>query len=130
MRMQHRVVIVFAERYGASLDVVAAQSHVWLVASPENSLAAEEFWLRRPGGLGELTSGVTTFQRTKESDEFALDAVLELVEDHHGEFSAESPVQELLIVGLDSDTECEETLKQWGYDVVEIRDCGLVARRR
>ena len=129
MTIHHRVAIVFEEHAHALLSTLAARCHVWLVESDENRKAAQDFWQRSKPVEDELTSGVTTFTRQVRSPEGALEVVLELVEDHHGEFAHDPRVDEVLVVGIEATEAVLGVLSEWGYDRIDSHPQGLLAKR-
>ncbi len=129
MTKHHRVAVVFDEHAGAWLAALAARCHVWLVASEENQKAAQDGWQTAGPVADDLASGVTTFTREAQRADEALASVLELVEDHHGEFAHDPPVDEILVVGLEPTDAVSSVLRDWGYTSIHIDAEGLSARR-
>ena len=129
MTKRHRVAIVFAEHARTLLPALACRCHVWLVDSEENQEAAQAYWRGAKPVDDELASGVTTFTRKTAAPEEALDIVLELVEDHHGEFAHVPPVDEVLVVGLEPTDAVLAVLRGWGYGRIDLDADGLLARR-
>lgn len=129
MTRHHRVAIVFDEHARAQLSTLARRCPVWAVDSNENQAAAQDFWRQCGPTEDELAFGVTTFTRTQEAPEDALAVVLELVEDHHGEFAQDPPVDEVLVVGLEPTEALLGVLNEWGYGQIGSHPEGLVARR-
>ena len=129
MTRHHRVAIVFDEHARTLLSALARRCHVWLVDSDENQKAAQDFWQQAEPVEDELASGVTTFTHKQQVPEEALAAVLELVEDHHGEFAHDPPVDEVIVVGLEPTEALLGVLNEWGYDRLDSHPEGLLARR-
>lgn len=129
MTKRRRVAVVFDQSFQASASSLAERCHVWLVDSAENAGAAQTYWRQNTPGSGDSTSGVTTFVRTHEPPHEALDAVLELVEDHHGQLAQDPPLNELLVIGLESTERVRCVLEEWGYSEVRTTDQGLLATR-
>ncbi len=129
MTRHHRVAIVFDEHARAQLSTLARRCHVWVVDSGENQMAAQDFWRQGGPAEDELAFGVTTFTRSQQDPEDALAVVLELVEDHHGEFAHDPPVDEVLVVGLKPTEALLGVLNEWGYCQIDSCPEGLLARR-
>lgn len=119
MRLLDRVAVVFDPTFAAALPALLDTCHVWLVDSPENTAAARRHWAEHPRKPGEpadlLATELSTFKQMGPTPEAALDAVLELVEDHHGEFSGGPEVREVLIAGTPVTDGMAATLDEWGY---------------
>jgi len=126
----HRVSVVFDKDFGSALTELAERSHVWLVDSPANSRAAAEVEHRRKVGADALEEGVTVFRAPAGPPPVALDALLELIEDHHGEYAHDPPVDEILVIGLTPNEQLHAVLGEWGYFVASLSGSGLLARRR
>ena len=129
MTKHHRVAIVFDEHASSLVRAIADRCHVWLVESEENMKAAQTCWARANPVDNKLVSGVTTFVRGSELPEKALEMVLELVEDHHGEFAHDPPVSEVLVVGFEPTDEMLEVLREWGFTEFQSSAEGLVGKR-
>ncbi len=120
---------MFDEQASRLLPPLAERCHVWLVDSEENTKAAQDYWKRSNLGEQGLAPGVTTFARKAEFPEEALDSVLELVEDHHGEWAQDPPVDEVLVVGLPSTDAVLEVLREWGFTEAQSSAEGVTGRR-
>lgn len=129
MLKHHRVALVFDPNASTLLSTLADRCHVWLVDSNENQKAAQACWQRAEPLDDELAAGVTTFTRKAQKPHEALEALLDLVEDHHGELAHDPPVHELLIVGLDPSEAVLAVLKEWGYDRFDTHPEGFLAKR-
>ncbi len=129
MTEHHRVAIVIDEHASVLLPTLVDRCHVWLVDSEENTKAAEYYWAQANTLEDELTCGVTTFARQADLPEQLLDIALELVEDHHGEFSHDPSVDEVLVIGAKSTDAVLAVLRGWGYTEIRSEAEGLVARR-
>jgi hypothetical protein len=129
MTNRHRVAIVIDERASMLLPALVGRCHVWLVDSKENTKAAEDYWAQSKGVEDELAFGVTTFTRQADLPEQLLDMALELVEDHHGEFAHDPPVDEVLVIGAKSTNAVFAVLRDWGYTEIQSEAEGLVAQK-
>ena len=129
MTKHHLVAIVFDEHASVGLSALADRCHVWLVESEENQKAAQSYWARANPVDDELASGVTIFARGAELLEQALEMALELVEDHHGEFAHDPPVNEVLVVGSEPTDALLGVLREWGFTEIQSSAEGLVGKR-
>ncbi len=129
MSRHHRVVVVFDEDAARDLPRLADEHHVWIVASERNVDAARSYGARGNAAGDALASGVSVFTRVERDPGRALEAVLELVEDHHGEFAHEPPVDEVVVVGLERSPPVTAVLEEWGYGELEPLGEGFLARR-
>ena len=117
------------EHASTLLLALADRCHVWLVDSEENTKAAQDYWARAKTVEDQLASGVTTFVRRAALPEEALAMVLELVEDHHGEFAHDPPVDEVLVVGAEPTDAVFGVLREWGFTEIQSNAEGLVGKR-
>lgn len=129
MTPHHRVAIVFEQGFQTSLPSLSGRCHVWLVDSAENAEAAQEYWRQNAIESDGLTAGVTTFARVHSPPHEALDAVLELVEDHHGQLVQTPPLDQVLVIGLDATERVRAVLEDWGFSDIKTTDEGLLGTR-
>ena len=127
-RTEHRVAIVLDPNYGERIIELARECHVWLVSSASNYAAAQALWQSDPDNSFSLDEGVTTFSPS-ETPQASFVAVLELVEDHHGEGSHDPPVSVLDVIGLEPSAAAIDELDLYEYRHIEPSKNGFVARR-
>ena len=130
MILHHWVAVVFDEDARNFLTSLAQRCHVWLVASDKNTDSARLYWDRAAPVEDALASGVTVFERKEGQPAAALATVLELIEDHHGEFAHDPPLNEVLIVGLEPRDAVLAVLCEWGYVDITAVPLGILATRR
>jgi len=117
-----RVTIIFDEEFAGSLGSrLTSHSHAWLVASIENQRIAGEYWNANDE---ESRHRLTTFEVSTE-----LETVLELLDDHYGEFTAHPAIDEILVIGLNNVHSLTPTLAAWDYPVVQQLSEGLLFGR-
>lgn len=114
-----RVAVVFTQVSGGDLCCFAGYEHVWLLNTPDNIETARWYWSEQAAGRAPppLARTLTTFRLPGPTVEVALDAVLEMLEEHHGEFAEGPMVREVLLVGIEPTAAMLETLSGWDYSV-------------
>jgi hypothetical protein len=91
------VAIVFDAAFGSRLFELAARMPVWIVDTPPN-LAAVDQW--RPHPAQSEAEGVTTFKvDPKETAEAWCADILYMVDLHHGEYSHDPPYSAIEVIG-------------------------------
>ncbi len=121
------VAVVFQSDARTLIPELARRCAVWVVDSAENRQGANDYWLRVRQVDEAMAARVTTFVRTDAASDQALDVVLELVEDHHGQFAQDPPVDEVLVIGLVPTQAVIAVLREWGYDQIETEGLDLKA---
>jgi hypothetical protein len=127
---QHSVTIVVDRAFGAKLDELSEQMHVWIVDTPENRSAATRVWARS-NGQSALENGVTTFEADlNTTPEQNAAAILPVVEEHHGVERHDPPCTRIEVFGARLESGVRSTFETWGYTDVSARPGGFVARKR
>ena len=129
MKPPHQVVIAFDADIGDAIFDLAKAYHVWLVDTPPNRQRAMRIWSVNRADARSMLFGVTLFARPARDEAQALSKVIELVEDHHGIFAQDPPVDRLLVTGLSPTAEVLSTLNEWGYTRVEKVNDGIQASK-
>lgn len=122
--MSYCVAVVFQSDARTLIPELASRCPVWVVDSAENREGANDYWRQVDEAMA---ARVTTFVRTDAASDQALDVVLELVEDHHGQFAQDPPVDEVLVIGLVPTQAVLAVLCEWGYDQIETEGFDLKA---
>ena len=130
MQTEHRVAIVLDESFGKRLLLLAQRLHVWAVESPANAEAANTF-LKMDVSLPSepLERGITTFMAQGSSRCETLVAVLEDVDEHHGEYAHSPPWTVLEVYGLDETDADRVGFAEYGITQVIRTEFGLEVRR-
>lgn len=96
----YRVVLVVDEHFGRALLDVARNAYVWIVQSPDNDPWAKSAWENLPALEDPLVRGVTSFERYKtESTESLIVRILDMIDEHHGEFAHDPEWSEIDVIG-------------------------------
>ncbi len=75
-----------------------------------------------------LEEGVTTFSPSATA-QASFVAVIDLVEQHHGEYSHDPPVSIIEVIGFEPSAVAVDELDAYGFHHVEPSNNGFVARR-
>jgi hypothetical protein len=124
MASLHKIALVFDPSFGGRLSPLAQRLHVWIIRSPINELAVQEYARNAKADDDEdaLSSGVTMF------DHGQLDGrLLESVWDHHGEFSHEPPLSEIHVIGTRPTKSALDALAGFGFKVDAEQSDGFIA---
>jgi hypothetical protein len=123
---RYRVGIVVHPDYGEHLRTLAARMHVWVADTPVNRAVAERLWAERPTYSAE--AGVTTFRVDAGAESHVWAAsVLGAIQDHHGEYSHDPPVDAVEIHGAVLTGELRAALAAHGFTQVEQTGDALLA---
>ena len=94
----YKVRVVVDPAFGERLASLPAGEPVWVIDSPLNMPVAHRFWRERKDE-NHLT-GISTFKPgANASSEEEIIRMLDTLEDHHGEYSADPPYSILEIIG-------------------------------
>lgn len=126
----YRIALVVDEVFGSKLLELAQAMYVWLIESAENCRWAELTWQRSPTGGDPLARGVTTFRRQDGED---LDALiirlLDMIDEHHGEFAHDPEWSEIDVVGAIPSSAVVEAAAAYGVDRCETVPGGFRLHR-
>ena len=121
--------IVVDPVFGERLASLPPRQPVWIVDSPQNTPVVHRLWRERPGE--SHLEGVTTFKPGRnQSAEGGLMGILDTVDLHHGEYSADPPYSLLDVVGCCATEEVRAVLKEIGFFVAELTKDGFRACKR
>ena len=96
----YRIALVVDELFGSKVLALSQGAYVWLVESAENRRWAGLAWQRSQPDEDPLLRGVTTFERHPGEDLDALIVrVLEMIDEHHGEFAHDPEWSEIEVLG-------------------------------
>src|SRR3954463_12317750 len=89
--------IVVDPAFGERLATVPVGEPVWIIESALNTPVAHRLWAERPK---DYRDGITTSVADADSvPESELIRILDTVDEHHGEYSAEPPYSLLDVIG-------------------------------
>lgn len=124
----HRVAIVVGPGFAARVRRIAADLHVWAIRTPEYLRAADEERRSSPGY--SLERGVTLFGADKPSPEEEVISIFGTVQEHHGEYSHDPPLDEVEVLGAKPTPEVQAELSAFGFTDIVPAERGFVALRR
>jgi hypothetical protein len=124
----NKVALVLDPNFGEKLELLAYQSHVWIIDTPHNQAIAIKYWHTHPHDKTE--TGITTFKFStdKTLEELCL-GMLDTIDLHHGEYSSNPPYSNLEIVGLPKSEALQSALEELGFKVFEPTAAGFRALR-
>lgn len=129
MTEPYKVILIVDPAFGESLAALPPHVPVWIIESDLNSPVVER--LRQERSEESHLQGITTFkeQPRLSSEEQAI-SVLEQVDLHHGEFSADPPYSILEVIGCTANDDVKQELQDYGFAISEITKDGFTATRR
>lgn len=123
----YKVYVVVDPSFGERLATLPEDTPVWIVDTPTNSAVAHRLWkVRTPNHL----TGITTFQVDLSSSPDAnLIAKLDMIDLHHGPFSADPPYSQLEVFGTRLSNEIRTELSRYGFIEFEVTPEGFRCSR-
>ena len=118
--------IVVDPHYAEGIIELARECHVWVVRSDSNDPVVAA--LREDGTALSLDEGVSTFN-PGETPEASFLSILDVVEEHHGEYSHDPPLSVIELIGSEPSAVVRDELDSYGFRDVESSPTGFVARR-
>ena len=119
--------LVVDPAFGARLEDLARRMHVWVLRSADNERAARR--LRRDDSPHSLESGLTLFGSPGDTAEDACVEIVGTVEEHHGEYSHDPPLDAIEVFGIQPTPPIREALAAYGFQLSDVRPDGFVASR-
>jgi hypothetical protein len=126
--LMNKVALVLEPDYGSKLASLAAISHVWVVDTPANRVAASEYRALNP--KHKLETGITTFKAPENASQLETClGILATVDLHHGEYSSTPPYSELEVIGVPLTDEVKSAIRDLGFGRFEATAEGFRATR-
>ena len=101
---------------------------MWVIESALNTPVAHRLWTERPN---DYRDGITTFAAASgSSPEAELIRILETVDEHHGEYSADPPYSLLAVIGCPPSEQVQSALAEFEFAVTEQTSDGFRAARQ
>jgi len=126
----YRIVLVVDEHFGQRLLKLARTAYVWIVQSTDNDLWAKNAWESCPDSEDPLLHGVSSFGRQQnESTESLIVRVLDMIDEHHGEFAHDPEWSEIDVVGGELTTAIMEAARTYGVTECNATQVGFQLMR-
>lgn len=126
----HNVGIVVDRNFASGIADLARSFHVWVVESPQNVPAIEQFRRDDRSGGDPLATGITSFKAGDEESPQAMCARIAAdVDDHHGAFAHDPPWSEISVYGATLDERLRDAFASIGATSFELAQGGFVCRR-
>lgn len=124
----HVVALVVDPAFGERVVPLSERVHVWLVDSEPNRAAAERLWARGIAPAGHpLESGITLFQGEGRTPSDVAIAILDMLTEHHNEWSHDPPMTVLEIHGAAITPALREALEDFGFPAIRKHADHVVA---
>ena len=128
MSEPYRVFVVLDREYGERLGKLAQSGPVWIVDTPANQTVAQQIWAANPDR--SHLKGVTTFKFGDDSSsEDILINELDVIDLHHGMYSAKPPYTILEVIGTGITARLKAELSNFGFYDFQKTDQGFRATR-
>lgn len=106
------ITLVLALDFGERLAEIPADQVIWIVQSDANEEARHKLDTAR-------RAAVTIFTARSVGEEAVLEAAMDMIEDHHDEYSEEGPWRDLAVVGVKLTPHVRELLEDYGATSIE-----------
>jgi len=128
MTKPYKVFLIIDSAYGESLAALPPHAPVWIIESSLNNPIVER--LRQEKAEESYLQGITTFkEKPRMTPEEQVISMLEQVDLHHGEFSADPPYSILEVIGCTPNDDMKQELQGYGFSISEITKEGFIATR-
>ena len=130
MTEAYKVILIVDPDFGESLAALPPHVPVWIIESELNRPVVERLRHHERAEESHL-QGITTFKQEQDlsAEEQAI-SMLEQVDLHHGEFSADPPYSILEIIGCTATDDLKQELQGYGLVISEFTVQGLIAIRK
>jgi len=124
----YSVSVVLDRSFGERLRELTPRGPVWIVDTPENRSAAEKLWKNAPSR--SHLDGITVFTAwTNRASEQVLVDEMDMIDLHHGAYSAHPPYTAIRVIGASATAEVRAKLAEFGFDLFRPTDSGFEATR-
>ncbi|MDB6175346.1 MAG: hypothetical protein JWL59_4657 [Chthoniobacteraceae bacterium] len=122
----YRVRIIVDPSFGDRLISLPTDEPVWIVQSPINSPVAQRLWAERR--TSTHLAGITTFQPGSiDTPEDNFLSILDTVNLHHGESSAQPPYSGIEVIGCEASLRVRAALDDFSFHLVALQPGGFTA---
>jgi hypothetical protein len=130
MRKQPNSVYVIVDRnFGDRLASLPIGVPVWIVGTPANTDVAHRLWKERPSE--DHLTGITTFNISWDgSPEENLIDELDMIDLHHGIYSADPPYMRIEVIGTPVSEKIKLAFADYGFDEFSATSSGFLATRK
>jgi|SRR5271155_4962548 len=126
--LPYKVYLVVDLEFGEKLAELEPGVPVWIVDTPTNKPVAQRLWKERPHE--SHLSGITTFDDFGSSTpEDILLSQLDVIDLHHGIYSAKPPYAVLEVVGTQPSARAKNEMSEYGFNEFETNSTGFIAKR-
>ena len=110
----YTVGIVVDTHFGSRIEQLAQKMPIWVVDTPVNRAAAEQFW-RKNSSFTHMQE-VTTFKVDLDGtpNDWCC-AILLTVDLHHGEYSQNPPYRSVVVIGTDLSADLRAIFENYGF---------------
>ena len=124
----NKVIMIVDRNYTGDVASLATDGHVWLIESPANRDAAENY--RALNGESTVENGLTIFKAADDDSgsETCL-SMLETIDLHHGIYSSNPPYSVFEIVGAPLSRSVKTAIEALGFSRFEPTENGFRALR-
>jgi hypothetical protein len=128
INLPYKVILIVDPAYGERISTLPSHVPVWILETEINDPVVKN--LRQERHEKNHLTGITTFKRdlTLSPEEQAI-SVLEQVDLHHGQFSADPPYSILEVIGCTASDDMRQELQEYGFCISEITEEGFIATR-
>lgn len=122
--------VVADPRLASRVEDLANKVHVWAVRSPDTEAIALRLWdEEHTQDADPLASGVTLFNGGSSGPEDDCVGIIDVVEEHHGEYSHDPPLSAVEVLGAAPTERLRGEFHSLGFTRIEPTAEGFVAFR-
>lgn len=126
----YRITLVLDEHCGPRLIELVRSSYVWAVQSAENGSWAKRIWSEPMTSADPELFGLSTFARlSDETLQEMVVRVLDLIDEHHGEYAHSPAWSEIEVIGAAPTAQVAEAARGYGVDTIEQTPEGFCLKR-
>src|SRR5882762_7239048 len=125
----YRVCVVVDPEFGERLASLPLDVPVWIVDTPANKAVAQRLWKERQ--QNDHLTGITTFNFLADaSREETLIDEFDMIDLHHGSYSADPPYTQIEVFGAPLSDKIEFVLAEYGFHEFSPTSDGFLATRQ
>lgn len=128
MKSPYKVYVIVDRQFGEKLALLPSDNPVWIVDTPINKMVVQRLWGENQ--TKEHLVGITTFiDSTAASPEDLFLNELDVVDLHHGQYSADPPYTVLEGIGTPLTEKIKSALSDLGFNEFTFLPAGFSASR-
>lgn len=114
------IFLVLDDQLGSRILELSREHYVWVVESATNKPWIDRAWVSQNTGTDASCVGLSSFARyAGETDDEVVIRLMEMIDEHHGEYEQDPPWSEIQVIGARSSQPILDSARNYGVEALE-----------